>query len=191
MASSTRVQNVTKASSDELLRKFADLDSDADRISSRNPEKNGRKRRKGTRAVAADLDRPESPNRNSSLVEWKSLLPPANRRRSALLQRLSRPVLLRSRDIFVSRSLMAKMEKVRGIPFTSLHDDSTEIGVLGLCKWACWASFSNVRNWAFSKLGVDGRYVSHLGRLLPGYRVNRYVEDDFVEEILEHGPSMV
>ncbi|XP_058098224.1 uncharacterized protein LOC131243126 [Magnolia sinica] len=107
---SCKVQSVPRASSDQLLRKFADLDSEIDRNPSEKAESNGRRRRKRSR-TASDKDHCESPTKNGSLVERKLLLPPANRRSALIRQLRIGPPVLRSKEMFIGRSLMAKIEK--------------------------------------------------------------------------------
>lgn len=106
-----KVQHVTRASSDELLQKFADLDSKSEHKSMEKREAKERRRRKRAR-TEGDRGNGESPTKSGSLVEMKSLLPPRTRR-SALLRQLGigRPGL-RIREIVISRSLLKKIEKV-------------------------------------------------------------------------------
>ncbi|KAK7336644.1 hypothetical protein VNO77_17190 [Canavalia gladiata] len=72
-----KVQHVTKKSSDELLRKFAEMGSD-------DAEK--KKRRKKRRELQFECDSPS--NGGSAVVERRSLLPSKVTRRSVLLRQL-------------------------------------------------------------------------------------------------------
>ncbi|TXG57963.1 hypothetical protein EZV62_015792 [Acer yangbiense] len=113
MDSSTNatVQHINKKSSDELLRKFAQVGSDSIgkevvlRVSKRPKRSSTRTRRDST-------DESPSNNNGNSLVERKWLLPPAATRRSALLRQLGigRSHLRSSRDIN-NRSLFGTIEK--------------------------------------------------------------------------------
>ncbi|XP_010265914.1 PREDICTED: uncharacterized protein LOC104603548 [Nelumbo nucifera] len=103
------VQHVKKASSDELLRKFADLDDEASRkkeLRLRVP-----KRRK-TCPASGDRASCDSPSKSSSsLVERKSLLPRAATRRPALLRQLGIGRMhLRAREIR-NKALLRAVEK--------------------------------------------------------------------------------
>ncbi|XXG71938.1 hypothetical protein AAC387_Pa07g1151 [Persea americana] len=105
-----KVQHVTRASSDELLHKFADLDSKSEHKSMEKKEAKERRRRKRAR-TEGDRGSGESPTKNGSLVEMKSLLQPRTRR-SALLRQLGiGRQCLRIREIVISRSLLKKIEK--------------------------------------------------------------------------------
>ncbi|XP_021282961.1 uncharacterized protein LOC110415587 [Herrania umbratica] len=94
--SNVQVQHVTKKSSDELLRKFAELEGDDDdKGPARKELRVAVKRRKRSTGAAlrrreGDYSQCESPSGNgsTSLAERKWLLPPAARRRSALLRQL-------------------------------------------------------------------------------------------------------
>lgn len=111
MEDPSKVQHVNKASSEELLRKFADLDSKPEPKSVEKREAKARRRRKRARSEN-DRDNCESPTRNGSLVELKSLLPPRTRR-SALLRQLGiGRQELRVREIVICRFLLKKIEKV-------------------------------------------------------------------------------
>ncbi|EHA8589932.1 hypothetical protein COCNU_scaffold013486G000010 [Cocos nucifera] len=93
-ASSATVEHVTRASSDELLSKFAELDDDpparSSRTSARLPIVRRKRSRRGMSGLAArDLatggaETPSTRRRRSGgLAEWKALLPPtASSRRS-------------------------------------------------------------------------------------------------------------
>ncbi|KAK0584190.1 hypothetical protein LWI29_014817 [Acer saccharum] len=108
---SSTVQHINKKSSDELLRKFAQVGSDSIgkevvlRVSKRPKRSSTRTRRDST-------DESPSNNNGNSLVERKWLLPPAATRRSALLRQLGigRSHLRSSRDIN-NRSLFGTIEK--------------------------------------------------------------------------------
>ncbi|XP_008786724.1 uncharacterized protein LOC103704959 [Phoenix dactylifera] len=99
--SCTTVENVTRASSDELLRKFAELDADppvrSSRPSVRLPiVRRNRSRRVMSGLAARDLatggaETPSTRRRRSGgLAEWKALLPPtaSSRRSASLLRRM-------------------------------------------------------------------------------------------------------
>lgn len=99
-----KVQHVTKASSDELLRKFAEVGSESEdkrelRIVKR------RKRAAGKEAVSF--------NGGSAVVERKSLLSPAGAKRSAaLIRRLGiGKARVRARELR-NRSFVGTIEKV-------------------------------------------------------------------------------
>ncbi|KAK8705281.1 hypothetical protein V6N13_048885 [Hibiscus sabdariffa] len=110
-----QVQHVTKKSSDELLRKFAELDHHYDDDDDDKGEAFGKelrlmvmKRRKKNRLA---LRRPGGHRDNPSnigLVERKWLLPPATTRRSTLLKQLR--VGIRARE-FRNRSIFGTIEK--------------------------------------------------------------------------------
>ncbi|XP_052173659.1 uncharacterized protein LOC127788977 [Diospyros lotus] len=90
-ASPARVQHVTKASSDELLRKFAEVGSESEDKAAAKKELQLAKRRRKAAARERDLEQCESPSsRRASWVERKSLLSPAaaSRRSSALVRNL-------------------------------------------------------------------------------------------------------
>ncbi|XP_043691875.1 uncharacterized protein LOC122642457 [Telopea speciosissima] len=107
----TIVQHVTKASSDQLLRKFADSD---DESPAKREPRVPKRRRKCRRNGDEDKENCESPLRNSnnsSLVERRSLLPSAVTRKSTLLRQLGiARSQLRARDIR-NKSLMRAIEK--------------------------------------------------------------------------------
>ncbi|XP_027353408.1 uncharacterized protein LOC113863853 [Abrus precatorius] len=87
IAIDAKVQHVTKKSSDELLRKFAEVGS----------EKGGEKRRRKKRRE--DRCGCESPSSGGAAVgERRSLLPPKVTRRSVLLRQL------RTRDVMRNKS---------------------------------------------------------------------------------------
>ncbi|KAH7853517.1 hypothetical protein Vadar_003488 [Vaccinium darrowii] len=91
------VQHVTKASSDELLRKFAEIGSKSD---------DTKRRRKRTRPAAGSID-----DQCAGLVERKSLLPPVDRRSAALVRRLGMGrSRLRARG-FKNKSVLGTIEK--------------------------------------------------------------------------------
>ncbi|KAJ1396040.1 hypothetical protein SESBI_27348 [Sesbania bispinosa] len=94
-ATDTKVQHLTKKSSDELLRKFADEGGQKKEL------RIVIKRRKKGRE-----DRCDSPsNGGAAVVERRSLLPPSVTRRSMLLRQL------RARDIRNRSSLLGTIHK--------------------------------------------------------------------------------
>ncbi|XP_022748138.1 uncharacterized protein LOC111297777 [Durio zibethinus] len=113
--SSVQVQHVTKKSSDELLRKFAQLEDDDEktggaarkelRVVVKRKKRNGWARRR----ESGGYSQCESPSGNgsssSSLVERKWLLPPVATRRSTLIRQLGI-----AREI-KKRSLLGIIEK--------------------------------------------------------------------------------
>ncbi|KAJ0088047.1 hypothetical protein Patl1_32974 [Pistacia atlantica] len=103
-----KVQHVTKKSSDELLRKFAEV-GDEGKAKKELVRLSKRRKRGGGRRESEFC---ESFNGNGSLVERKWLLPPAATRRSALLRQLGigRSPVLRGRD-FKNKSLLGTIEK--------------------------------------------------------------------------------
>ncbi|KAK9265553.1 hypothetical protein L1049_008933 [Liquidambar formosana] len=105
------VQHVTKSSSDELLRKFAELGPDSNEKALARKVLRVSKRRKKCRTTG-EVENCESPsNSSSSLVEKRSLLPPATRRSAVLLRRLCiGRSQLRGRD-FRNKSLLGTIEK--------------------------------------------------------------------------------
>lgn len=114
-ASAANVQHVNKKSSDELLRKFAELGSDsADEAPSRKELLRVSKRQKIRSRIVRDGDQFESPSNGSTrLSERRSLLPLAATRRSALLRQLGiGRSQFRARDI-KNKSLLGTIEKVR------------------------------------------------------------------------------
>ncbi|KAG6770237.1 hypothetical protein POTOM_025913 [Populus tomentosa] len=113
---STTVQHVTKKSSDELLRKFAEEMSDDDANEANKLELTralkGRKRRKTRRDLEGGnlCESPSHYKSSSSLVERRSLLPPVTRK-SVLLRQLGIGRLqLKARDT-KSKSILASIEK--------------------------------------------------------------------------------
>ncbi|KAI9077282.1 hypothetical protein K1719_040726 [Acacia pycnantha] len=97
-AASPAVQHVAKKSSDQILRKFAHLDSPSPKIKSK-------------RRCSIAESHCRSPSHGSALVERRSLLPPAATRRSALLRQLGiARARLKARDIR-NRSLFGTLEK--------------------------------------------------------------------------------
>ncbi|KAI9152872.1 hypothetical protein LWI28_002358 [Acer negundo] len=115
MDSSTNaaVQHINKKSSDELLRKFAQVGSDSIGKEVVVLRVSKRPKRSSTRTTRDSTDECPSNNGSSSLVERKWLLPPAAAtRRSALLRQLGigRSHLRSSRDIN-NRSLFGTIEK--------------------------------------------------------------------------------
>ncbi|KAG2683306.1 hypothetical protein I3843_10G025700 [Carya illinoinensis] len=86
--SSAKVQHVNKKSSDELLRKFAELGSDSVDKAPARKELRVSKLRKRCK-IMREVDLFESPsNGRTSLLERRSLLPLVPTRRLALLQQL-------------------------------------------------------------------------------------------------------
>ncbi|XP_022766809.1 uncharacterized protein LOC111311574 [Durio zibethinus] len=115
--SNVQVQHVTKKSSDELLRKFAELEDDAAHKCSARKELRVvvvKRRKTARRRESGGYSQCESPSGNessTSLVERKWLLPPAATRRSTLLRQLGvGRSHLRAREI-KSRSLFGTIEK--------------------------------------------------------------------------------
>ncbi|KAL6337441.1 hypothetical protein AAG906_036755 [Vitis piasezkii] len=107
MEESAKVQHVTKASSDQLLRKFAQAGGDD------APAKELRvvKRRKKSRRSREGHNRESPPNGSSGVVEKRSLLPPATRRSVALLLQLGiGRSQLRVRDLR-NKSILGAIEK--------------------------------------------------------------------------------
>ncbi|KAE8125345.1 hypothetical protein FH972_020165 [Carpinus fangiana] len=108
-ASAANVQHVNKKSSDELLRKFAELGSDsADEAPARKDLLRVSKRQKIRSRVVRDGDQCESPLNGGStrLLERRSLLPLTATRRSALLRQLGI-----GRPQFRDKSLLGTLEK--------------------------------------------------------------------------------
>lgn len=117
----TNVQHVTKKSSDELLRKFADPETDTDTDTDDEAKKVPKRRRRSRESGGGDHDHqiscesPFSSNGHSSiLVERRSLLPVAPVRKSALLRQLGirGRAHLRAREIR-HKSLFGTIGKVR------------------------------------------------------------------------------
>ncbi|OMO59957.1 hypothetical protein COLO4_33982 [Corchorus olitorius] len=116
--STVQVQHVTKKSSDELLRKFAELEDEdgGDKGPARKELRVVVKRRKRSGGAAAlrrregDLSQCESPSGNGSLVERKWLLPPATRRSKLLRQLGIGRSQIRAREIR-NKSLFGTIEK--------------------------------------------------------------------------------
>ncbi|XP_068640945.1 uncharacterized protein [Aristolochia californica] len=106
-----RVQHVNKASSDELLRKFAELEAEHDGKQARKLDVRLHSRRKRLK-VAGDREDRESPVRNGGcLVERKSLLPRANQRSVLLRQLRLKRAEVRAREIFFSAFFLTNIEK--------------------------------------------------------------------------------
>ncbi|KAI4300688.1 hypothetical protein L6164_034036 [Bauhinia variegata] len=111
-AAPANVQHVTKKSSDELLRKFADSDS-GDEAQKNKRDLRVAKRRKKSRAVREDgqCESPSNSFGSTALVERRSLLPLAATRRSALLRQLGiGRAQLRARELR-NKSLLVTIEK--------------------------------------------------------------------------------
>ncbi|XVF56007.1 hypothetical protein PTKIN_Ptkin06aG0081800 [Pterospermum kingtungense] len=120
---SVQVQHVTKKSSDELLRKFAEVEDDENkggaarkellRVVMKRRKRNGSWPRRRESGGYGQCESPSSAinGTNTSLVERKWLLPPAATRRSYLLRqlRIGRSQL-RAREIR-NRSLFGTIEK--------------------------------------------------------------------------------
>lgn len=96
-AEANKVQHVTKKSSDELLRKFAEAGSD-------EAAGENKRRKKKKRESECDCDSPM--NGGAAVVERRSLLPPKVTRRSVLLRQL------RVRDVRNKSSLFGTIHKV-------------------------------------------------------------------------------
>ncbi|XVE96106.1 hypothetical protein REPUB_Repub02eG0192600 [Reevesia pubescens] len=116
-----QVQRLTKKSSDELLRKFAELEDDVDKASARKElrvvvkrwKKNGSgsARRRESGGYSTHCESPSGNGSSTSLVERKWLLPPAATRRSTLLRQLGLGrSQLKAREIR-NRSLFGTIEK--------------------------------------------------------------------------------
>ncbi|GAB4843778.1 hypothetical protein Ancab_013743 [Ancistrocladus abbreviatus] len=113
-----RVQHISKASSDQLLRKFAEVGSESvTDVSTRKAIGAAKSRRRCRKNVEGDRWVGHSSQNdskggcaNSTLVERKSLLPPASRRTGLLRQLGIAKSQLRARD-FKNKSLVATIEK--------------------------------------------------------------------------------
>uniref|UniRef100_A0A6N2MQM4 Uncharacterized protein n=1 Tax=Salix viminalis TaxID=40686 RepID=A0A6N2MQM4_SALVM len=102
-SSSSTVQHVTKKSSDELLRKFAETSDGAKKLELANGVKK-EEDKKGSW-------NPSYYKSSSSLAERRSLLPPAPTRKSLLLRQLGIGRLqLKARDA-KNRSILASIDK--------------------------------------------------------------------------------
>ncbi|XP_030927348.1 uncharacterized protein LOC115953724 [Quercus lobata] len=109
-ASSATVQHVNKKSSDELLKKFAEMGSDSGDEAPARKELRVLKRRKRGRIIR-EGGQCDSPSNSTSLVERRSLLPLVPTRRSELLRQLGiGRTKLRARDI-KNKSLLGTIEK--------------------------------------------------------------------------------
>ncbi|KAF8398512.1 hypothetical protein HHK36_017441 [Tetracentron sinense] len=107
---SAKVQHVNKASSDELLRKFAELGSESGNEASEKRELQVSKRRKRCR-TNHNGENNEIPSKSSSvLVERESLLPTAIRGSVFLRQLGIGRSQLRGRDI-KNKSILRTIEK--------------------------------------------------------------------------------
>ncbi|XP_062005509.1 uncharacterized protein LOC133722654 [Rosa rugosa] len=108
---SASVQHVTKRSSDELLRKFADSCNEAEASAKKKAIRALSKQRKRSRK-SGEFDQSESPSngKSSSLVERRSLLPvvAGTKNKGLLLRQLG--VHGRSRDIR-NKSLFGTIHK--------------------------------------------------------------------------------
>ncbi|KAG5043412.1 hypothetical protein AAZX31_03G126800 [Glycine max] len=97
-AEANKVQHVTKKSSDELLRKFAEAGSDE------AAGENKRRKKKKRESELCECDSPSS-NGGAAMVERRSLLLPKVTRRSVLLRQL------RVRDVRNKSSLFGTIHK--------------------------------------------------------------------------------
>lgn len=106
-AAAATVQHVTKASSDQLLRKFAEMGSESEDKALAKKELGLAKRRKRIQPTA------DGSSTTTVLGERKSLLPPVGSQRSvALIRRLGiGKTKSRARD-FRNRSFLGTIEKV-------------------------------------------------------------------------------
>lgn len=126
---SSKIQHVTKKSSDELLRKFAEVGSEKEDKAAAKKEQQLAKRLKRSSSRTTKpgpvgfsqgrmyIDQSSSLNgTNASIVEMKSLLPPAPvtcRRSGKLARRLGiGKAKVRAREI-KNRSIISAIEKVR------------------------------------------------------------------------------
>lgn len=104
-----RVQHVAKTSSDQLLRKFAELDSDSyDDVSAKELRLAKRVKTRVKKECGS------SDNNSKSLGDRKSLLPPAASRKpaAALIRRLGmNKAKIRAREI-KNKSIIIAIEKV-------------------------------------------------------------------------------
>lgn len=98
IATEAKVQHVTRKSSDELLRKFAEAGSN-------EAGKNKRRKKKKRESELCECDSPSS-NGGAAMVERRSLLLPKVTRRSVLLRQL------RVRDVRNKSSLFGTIHKV-------------------------------------------------------------------------------
>ncbi|KAM7500258.1 hypothetical protein LguiA_024672 [Lonicera macranthoides] len=105
------VQRVNKASSDELLSKFAEIGSESDDHKKRDLMKLSKRRRRGQTGPASDQCESPSASCRKSLAE-RSLLPPATRRSAALIRRvgIGRGKLFRGRSS-KNKSILGAIEK--------------------------------------------------------------------------------
>ncbi|KAI9122233.1 hypothetical protein K1719_006922 [Acacia pycnantha] len=105
-SASVKVQHITKKSSDELLRKFAD---DSDKKPQKKKDLRATKRRNKNWAVTSDGECESPSSGSTTLVERRSLLPT---RRPAMLQLLRiESAQLRPRDVG-NEFLLSFIEKV-------------------------------------------------------------------------------
>ncbi|KAF6139167.1 hypothetical protein GIB67_023220, partial [Kingdonia uniflora] len=111
MASSAKVQHVPKASSDELLRKFAELESESCSKGSikRDLQLAKRQKRNQTKHENSDDNKecPLSSKTGNRLVERKSLLPARSSRKSASLRQFGKE---KTREVR-SKSFLGTIEK--------------------------------------------------------------------------------
>ncbi|MED6130425.1 hypothetical protein PIB30_000929 [Stylosanthes scabra] len=139
-----KVQHVTKKSSDELLRKFAELGSEE---STRKKHLSLTTRLKKSRPFRRDDD-----SGASAVVERRSLLPPAVTRRTALL----RP--LRARDVR-NRSLLGTIQKVshHSPPFPLQL--VMNMSILLLPHMVCVFHYSLLQTWRRTVEGASRAFI--------------------------------
>lgn len=115
MESANNVQHVNKKSSDELLRKFAEMGSDSGDEEPPKKELRLSKQQRRTRSRTSGESDGNPGSSTNCLVERRSLLPPGGSRKSALLRQLGihgrSRLCLRARD-FRNKSLLGTIEKV-------------------------------------------------------------------------------
>ncbi|OIT04368.1 PREDICTED: uncharacterized protein LOC109223280 [Nicotiana attenuata] len=111
-AATATVQHVTKASSDQLLRKFAEMGSESEDKALAKKELRLAKRRKRIQPIANGSSTTTTTAAAAVLGERKSLLPPAGSQRSvALIRRLGiGKAKIRAKD-FKNRSFLGTIEK--------------------------------------------------------------------------------
>ncbi|GMH20106.1 hypothetical protein Nepgr_021947 [Nepenthes gracilis] len=111
-----RVQHISKASADQLLRKFAEVGSDSsDKASARRALQAAKRRKVYRKSVSRSScdgtpNEPSNGGASTSLVERKSLLPQASRQSALLKQFGITRSHLRARD-FKNRSIAITIEK--------------------------------------------------------------------------------
>lgn len=114
------VQRVNKASSDELLSKFAEIGSESDDHKKGDLMRLSKRRRRGQSAPESDQCESPLASCRKSLAE-RSLLPPATRRSAALIRRvgIGRGNLTRGRS-FKNKSILGAIEKVSLLIFGAM-----------------------------------------------------------------------